>query len=32
MAQIAEHVRQKHSVKTPSDTIVNFVRASLRRT
>ena len=32
LAKIAEHVRHKHAVKTPTDTIVNYVRAKLRRT
>jgi predicted small metal-binding protein len=32
LAKIAEHIRHKHAVKTPTDTIVNFVRAKLRLT
>ncbi len=32
MAKIADHVRKKHGVKTPTDTIVNFVKANMRQT
>jgi hypothetical protein len=32
MAKIAEHVRTKHAVHTPTETIVGFVRSVLRRT
>jgi predicted small metal-binding protein len=30
LAKIAEHIRKKHAVKTPTDTIVSYVRAKLR--
>ena len=32
LGKIAEHIRHRHAVKTPTDTIVNFVKAKLRRT
>lgn len=32
LAKIAEHIRQKHAVKTPTETIVNYVRSKLRLT
>ncbi len=32
LAKIAEHIRHKHAVKTPTETIVNFVRGKLRLT
>jgi predicted small metal-binding protein len=31
VAKIAEHVRKKHGVKTPTDTIVNYVRSRMRQ-
>lgn len=30
LAKIAEHIRQRHGVKNPTDTILSFVRAKVR--
>jgi predicted small metal-binding protein len=31
MQKVAEHVRKKHNVQQPTDTIVNFVKTKIRR-
>jgi predicted small metal-binding protein len=31
MAKVADHVRKKHKVQIPTDTIVNFVRSKARQ-
>jgi len=28
---VAEHVKSRHNVQTPTDTIVNFVKTKIRR-
>jgi len=32
MAKVADHVKVKHKVAIPTDTIVNFVKTKVRRT
>ncbi|MDQ3573952.1 MAG: hypothetical protein M3378_12215 [Actinomycetota bacterium] len=32
MSKVADHVRTKHAVHTPTETITNFVRSAVRRT
>ncbi len=32
MAKVADHVRQKHDVHTPTQTIANYVRGKVRQT
>jgi len=32
IAKVAEHVKKKHKVATPTDTIVNFVKTKVRQT
>jgi len=32
VAKVAEHLQQRHNVKTISDTLANFVTAAIRET
>jgi len=32
IAQVAEHVKAKHRVNAPTQTIVNYVKTKVRRT
>jgi len=32
IAKVAEHVKDRHKVAVPTDTIVNFVKTKVRRT
>lgn len=31
MGKVADHVRKKHGVKVPTDTIVNYVKSKSRQ-
>ncbi len=31
MAKVADHVRKKHGVKVPTDTIVNYVKSKSKQ-
>jgi predicted small metal-binding protein len=31
VAKVAEHVKQKHDVQTPTNTIVNYVKRRVRQ-
>ncbi len=31
MGKVADHVRRKHAVHTPTETITNFVRGKIRQ-